>query len=186
VTVSIRPEVAGDFAATYALHRRAFGRAAEADLVVALRAIAEPQIALVAADATGAVVGHVFFSPVALPLTSGDGHESAPALGLAPLAVVPELQRRGIAGRLITAGLAAARALGQVAVVVLGAPGLYERFGFVPAHTRALRCEFPAPPGAFMVAELVPDVLVARSGVVRYLPPFTAVDTPAAREKEAR
>jgi len=182
VTVSVRPELAGDFAATYALHQRAFGRSAEADLVVALRAIAEPQISLVAADATGTVVGHIFFSPVALPLAGGH----APALGLAPLAVAPELQRRGIAGRLVTAGLAAARGLGQVAVVVLGAPDLYERFGFVPAHTRGLRCGFPAPPAAFMVAELVADALAARPGVVHYLPPFAAIARPAAREEEVR
>lgn len=61
------------------------------------------------------------------------------------------------------------------AVVVLGHPNYYPRFGFVPAATKGLRCEFPVPDEVFMVAELVPGVLDGKAGVVKYRPEFAEV-----------
>jgi putative acetyltransferase len=56
-----------------------------------------------------------------------------PALGLGPLSVHPDAQRRGVGKALVHAVLGAADALGEPIVVLLGDPGYYARFGFVLA-----------------------------------------------------
>src|SRR5512134_1693331 len=98
------------------------------------------------------VVGHILFTPVSL-----EPPVPVRIAGLAPMAVRPEHQRSGIGGQLIRAGLDACRGNGYSAVVVLGHPEYYPRFGFAPGHTFGLVCEFPCPPEAFMAIELVPD-----------------------------
>ena len=86
----IRAESADDQAAIYSIDVSAFETSAEADLVDTLRGQAEPFISPVAEDA-GAVVGHIMFTPVSL---STDAEFKV--MGLAPVAVLPEHQRRGI------------------------------------------------------------------------------------------
>ena len=76
---SVRSELPADYPAVFAIHRRAFGRDNEAELVEALRRAADPQISLVAIR-EGRVVGHIFFSPV---IIEGEG-SSFQALGLGP------------------------------------------------------------------------------------------------------
>lgn len=164
---TIRPEAPEDAAAIRSVVTHAFGRADEAALVDALRGAGKTPVALVAIVDTR-VVGHVLFSPVTL--------DGAPlGLGLAPLAVAPEVQHRGVGAALVRAGLAAVRDGGTRVVVVLGDPDYYRRFGFVAAESRRLRCEYDAPPGAFQVNELAPGALAGRSGLVRYAPEFAAV-----------
>jgi putative acetyltransferase len=170
MSIAIRAEKPADVAAVYAVERAAFGRAAEAELVDRLRAAAQPHISLVAArDAD--IVGHIFFSPVSIATAPF----ALQPMGLAPMAVQPDWQRRGIGGALIRAGLDACRALGSGAVVVLGHPEYYPRFGFAPAVRWGLRCEYDAPDDAFMVLELVPGALDGVSGLVRYASEFAAV-----------
>ncbi len=165
--VTVRAEAAADIPAVHRVNELAFGRPGEADLVDALRAAARPYISLVAVD-EGRVVGHIFFSPVTL-----EGEDSA-ILGLAPMAVLPEAQRRGIGSRLVRAGLEECRRIGCDAVVVLGHPEYYPRFGFVPASRKGLRCEYPVPDEVFMVTELRPNAL-SRQGLVKYRPEFARV-----------
>jgi putative acetyltransferase len=168
--VTIRPEQPEDFATVFEINHRAFGRPEEAQLVEALRCVANPQISLVAVrDAQ--VVGHIFFSPV----TIEEQNSSVQALGLAPMAVVPELQTQGIGSLLVKEGLNAARRIGQNIVIVLGHSKYYPRFGFEIASRKGLHCEFPAPDEAFMVAELTPNALRGVSGLVKYLPEFSRV-----------
>jgi putative acetyltransferase len=119
------------------------------------------------ADDGGAIVGHILFSPVTVAVDSG-----GPVLGLAPLAVRPERQREGIGSQLVRAGLAAARERGAEAVVVVGHPGFYPRFGFVPASRFGLRCEYNVADEVFMALELVRDALTGTAGLVRYHPAF--------------
>ena len=125
-SVTLRPEEAADREAVFAVNAAAFPTDAEAELVDALRAEAEPYRAWVAV-ADGAIVGHVAFSPV---VATADTGVIAPALGLAPMAVTPAWQRRGLGSRLARASLAALDADGEVTVFVLGHPGFYPRFGF--------------------------------------------------------
>lgn len=60
-------------------------------------------------------------------------------------------------------------------MVVLGHPGYYPRFGFVPAARFGLRCEYEVPEEAFMALELRPGALQEASGTVRYNPAFAAL-----------
>jgi putative acetyltransferase len=162
--VAVRPERPGDEPAIGAVHERAFGRPQEAALVDALRAAGAHVVSLVVEDA-GAVIGHVLFSPVGVEV--GDA-----GLGLGPIGIRPDRQGSGLGALLVRHGLAECRARGHDLVVVLGEPGFYRRFGFVPASTYGLRCEYDAPEDAFMVLELVPGAVASRRGLVRYRPEF--------------
>jgi len=168
--VVIREESPADLLAVRRVNELAFGRAGEANLVDVLRAVAEPVISLVAIR-DGEVVGHLFFSPVTLEtgLAGADTY-----LGLGPLAVLPECQNLGIGSQLVREGLQACRRQGAAAVVVLGHPEYYPRFGFVPASRYALRCEYPVPDDVFMAIELKPGAL-SRPGLVKYHSAFASV-----------
>jgi putative acetyltransferase len=164
--IVVRDEAPRDHAAVRAIHAAAFGRAAEADLVDALRAQAQPCVSIVA-EVDGTVTGHIMFSPV-----TADGHPQARLMGLAPLAVLPAHQRRGIGSVLVRAGLDRCTALGIQAVVVLGHPAYYPRFGFAPASRWGIRCVYDAPEEAFMLLELRPGALRGVQGTARYHPAF--------------
>jgi putative acetyltransferase len=162
-TVDIRPERADDVAAIRAVHTEAFGRPDEARLVDRLRARAHPYLGLVAADG-GQVVGHIVFAPVTLHCYQAPYTITA----LAPMAVRPASQRRGIGSRLVRDGLVACRTEGRDVVVVVGHPAFYPRFGFVRARPLGLMSEPEFPDEAFMVAELTPGALRGRRGIVLY------------------
>jgi len=166
--ITVRAERAEDIPDVRRINEAAFGQPNEAALVDALRAAAHPQISLVAVLA-GRVVGHIFFSPVSI------GSEESAALGLAPMAVLPEHQQQGVGSRLVREGLSECRRVGFEVVVVLGHPEYYPRFGFVPAVQKGLRCEYPVPDEVFMVAELKPGALGGRRGLVKYRPEFGEV-----------
>jgi putative acetyltransferase len=124
----LRRERPDDRAAIYAIHAAAFARGdgrvtPEAHLVDGLRDDGDivPACSIVAEN-TNELVGHVVCSRATV-----DGY---PLLGLGPLGVLPSEQRRGVGGALMHAVLAAADALDVLAVVVLGDPGFYRRFGF--------------------------------------------------------
>jgi len=166
--IEIRTEQSEDHASVRRVNELAFGQRAEADLVEALRAGGHARLSLVAEEA-GEIVGHVLFSD--LPIV--DGIRTIPALALAPLAVVPERQRRGVGSALVREGLRRSAESGYEAVVVLGHPAYYPRFGFsaqLAAHLAA-----PYAGEAFMAAELVPGALAGVAGAVRYPPPFDGV-----------
>jgi putative acetyltransferase len=162
----IRREASADVPAVRLVEERAFGRPEEAALVDALRAHGQMVLSLVA-EVDGRVVGHVAFSPVTIGSRTG--------VGLAPLAVLPECQRRGAGAELVRRGLAECRAAGHDFAVVLGEPAYYARFGFEPAARHGARCEFDAPEDAFMILALRPGALAGLGGVARYAPEFGAV-----------
>jgi putative acetyltransferase len=165
--MNIRPEQPDDVVAIRAVNRAAFPTDTEANLVDLLRDRAEPLISLVADD-QGLVVGHILFSPVALI-----GADGLFMMGLAPMAVLPTLQRCGIGAALVRAGLESCRQIGVDAVVVLGYAAYYPRFGFVPASRCGLHCEYDVPDEVFMVLELKPGTLAGRSGIIRYHAAFS-------------
>lgn len=173
----IRSEAPGDAAAIAAAVAAAFGqppegRPGEADLVAALRAAGALTLSLVAEAPDGTVIGYIAFSPVTIDGAGGVAGEGL--LGLAPLAVVPAWQGRGVGAALVAAGLARARDRGAGLVVVLGEPAYYRRFGFRPAAGWGLAWEHPAPPEAFMALELRPGAArpSVRPGALRYHPAF--------------
>ena len=95
------------------------------------------------AEDGGEVAGHILFTPVDLATTGG----VVRGYGLAPMAVRPDRQRRGIGSRLVHAGLARLREAGAPFVIVIGHPGYYPRFGFTPASRHGRRCQWPDIPG---------------------------------------
>ncbi|MCI0681212.1 MAG: N-acetyltransferase [Gemmataceae bacterium] len=164
--LSIRPERPDDATAIHAVHAAAFPTDAEARLVGRLRAAGHACVSLVA-ELDGAVVGHILFSPVSLETPAG----LISGLGLAPMAVLPGRQRRGIGSALVRDGLAACRQKPCPFVVVLGHPEFYPRFGFRRASEAGLNNEYGADE-AFMVIELEPGALPAGAGLVKYGPEF--------------
>jgi putative acetyltransferase len=167
MTRLIRPETTADHPAVREVNRLAFGGEDEARLVDALRDGGYARISLVA-EIDGHVVGHVLFSD--LPIISPGGRVEA--LSLAPLAVAPSHQRRGIGSVLVREGLRACRDAGYEIVVVVGHPEFYPRFGFSAVLAERLESPFSGP--AFMAVELVPGALGGVTGEVRYPPPFEA------------
>ena len=131
----------------------------------ALRAAGHATVSLVA-ETDGQIVGHILFSPVSV-VGAASGKTG---LGLAPVAVLPGHQCRGIGSDLIRQGLAFCRDEGYGFVVVLGHPEYYPRFGFRRASQAGLANEYGADE-AFMVLELAPGGLPP-AGLVQYGPEF--------------
>lgn len=124
----IRGERPSDLPAIRSLVTAAFQNAphasgTEAAIVDGLREAGVLTLSLVA-EADGAVVGHVAFSPVSIDA------EHTGWFGLGPVAVRGDMQRRGIGKALIEAGLEHIGAMGAQGCVVLGEPAYYGRFGF--------------------------------------------------------
>lgn len=148
----------------HAVNEAAFGGSEEADLVDKLRDD-QALISLVAECEPG-IIGHVLFSRIWIRTPS----RLVPAVALAPVAVLPEHQRKGIGQRLIEHGLELLKNQGERIVIVVGHPGYYPRFGFSSAKAMAL--ESPFPREAFMALELVEDALEDVHGTVIYPPAF--------------
>ena len=161
----IRTEEPGDADGIRRVERAAFGREAEAELVDAVREMGAALLSLVAVEG-GEIVGHALFTAVAVG--SGAG------VGLGPLAVPPEHQGRGIGSALVREGLTKLRAAGHGAVIVVGEPRYYRRFGFVPASRFGVRWDRPVPDEVFMALELRGGAL-REGGVVRYHAVFEGV-----------
>ena len=161
VVVEIRTETAGDLNSIAAVETLAFGRADEADLVDRLRADGLVTASLVA-EVAGVIAGHALFSELPIETASG----TIRAAALAPVAVVPALQDEGIGSALIREGVERCRQLGVEAVVVLGSPKYYPRFGFSAETASCLKAPFSGP--EFMALELKPGVLGGIDGVVHY------------------
>ena len=163
----IRAEEQSDCSAVRVVNVSAFETPAEADLVDALREQARPFVSLVAED-NGTILGHIMFSPVSL-----SGHPELRIMGLAPMAVAPEHQRKGIGSALVRAGLEQCKQREFGAVVVLGHPGYYPRFGFSPSARFGISCEYEVPEDVFMVVELQKDFLRGASGKIKYHTAFS-------------
>lgn len=131
------------------LNDAAFGSENEARLIALIREsdLYVPELSLVAVD-DGSVVGYIMFSYVMLVTGAG----KRPILDLAPLAVHPEHQNRGVGTALTTYGLRLIEDRGEPLVLVEGHPAYYPRFGFERASLHGIAPPSPRIPNdAFMV-----------------------------------
>ena len=160
----LRPERPDDIDAIRRLTETAFKTAPHAAgtehlIIDRLRAAGALALSLVA-EADGAVVGHVAFSPVSISDGSADWY------GLGPISVNPARQGEGIGGKLIREGLERLKALGAAGCVLLGEPAYYRRFGFAADAKLTLD---GVPPEYFMHVAFSP---VYGGGTVSYHPAF--------------
>jgi putative acetyltransferase len=168
-SVVIRVEQPGDIPHIRDIVAQAFGQRAEADLVDQLRIDGDVLVSLVAVAESGEIVGHIMFSRLPIEHSNGQVTEAA---ALAPLAIRPERQQMGIGTALTKAGIRACTARGLAAIIVVGDPRFYRRFGFSAAAARSLRSPYPGD--AFMALELKPGALRPK-GTVRYAEAFGAL-----------
>lgn len=163
--MSIRSEKPEDYQSIYNVNKLAFKGEVEAKLVDNLRKTKGfiPELSLVAIK-DGEVIGHILFSVIHIQTNS----KSVPVLGLAPMAVLPKHQKQGIGSTMVREGLTICKELGYKAVILVGHPDYYPRFGFSPAKEKGLKLPFDAPDEAFMVFEIIPQALAGIKGTVVY------------------
>lgn len=158
---TLRPRTALDDEAIAAVVAAAFGGREEVKLIEALRRDSDVVCEFVALEA-GTIVGHIAFSH----LDVRAGERSLNAAALAPLAVAPNLQRKGVGDALTRHALAQLGADGCGLVIVLGHPAYYPRFGFSPMLARLLDAPYAGP--SFMALELKPGAVGTTRWTVTY------------------
>ena len=165
--IEIREERSEDIGAVRHVLEEAFGSSEAADIVERLRDAGKAVISLVA-ECDGQVVGHIMFSPV----TIAPAQSAFNGIGLAPVAVLPQLQKRGIGSHLICEGLEQCRKAEYDIAVVLGDHAFYERFGFSRAGDYGLGNEYGVDED-FMAVELSEGALAQATGTAKYQPEFS-------------
>jgi len=123
------------------------------------------------ADINNRIVGHILFSKIKII-----GNSIFETLALAPMAVLPEFQKRGIGSNLINRGMEKAKELGFDSVIVLGHKDYYPKFGFKRASKWNIKCCFEVPDEAFMAVELIDGALKGKEGTIKYPDEFMDVE----------
>lgn len=165
--ITIRLETPGDEPGVRRVNEAAFPGPEEADIVDEIRRLAPAGWqSIVALDGTGDIVGHLLLSPC--PLEDDAGAIVGEVLALGPVAVLPPVQFRGVGSALIHAALSLAMARGVPAVVLLGYPSYYPRFGFVSARSVGFEPPAQAWPDAAWMARILPAWTEGLTGTVRY------------------
>ena len=166
MTIEVPPASPADADAIRAVHVAAFPTPLEADLVAALEQAGDATLSLVA-EQGGRIVGHILLSRMRV---EGDGRDYR-AVGLAPVAVVPECRRRGLGGRLIEQALGIARDRGEELVFLVGEPEYYRRFGFSAAAAAPFASPYAGP---YLMARRLTGVELPAAGRADYAPAFAA------------
>ncbi len=159
--IIIRKEKLSEIQQIWEVNSSAFETNVEADLVNRLRNSGVDFLSLIA-KLDEEIVGHILFTEVTLE------DSEIKIIGLAPMAVKPKFQNSGIGSVLIKQGLKECITNGYKAVVVLGHPNYYPKFGFVPSVKFEIKSEYDVPDEVFMVKELVESSLDGFSGIVKY------------------
>lgn len=182
--MELREEVAGDRQAVRDVQLRAFGDHGPvvADLVDSLRDIITPEsgLSLVAVN-DGRIVGHVMFTPSLLDAP----RQLVDVQVLSPLAVLPELHKRGIGSALVRYGLANLAERAVPLVFLEGDPGYYSRFGFVPGGELGFRKPSLRIPDAAFQAIRLPGYEQWMTGTLVYAEAFWRHDAVGLRSPEA-
>lgn len=114
------------------------------------------------AELDGTVVGNIMYTKARIV---GDDAAEYPVLSFGPISVLPEVQGRGIGGRLIRHTLALAKEKGHTAVLIYGDPDYYCRFGFVPAEQYSIGTRYNTYAAALQAVELLPGALAGKAGL---------------------
>jgi predicted N-acetyltransferase YhbS len=168
--LNIRTSTQADRIEIEKIHTQAFGEEKGpeiADLVDGLfdDSSATPFLSLVAVE-DGRLIGHILYTRAVL---TGTGPSASIRL-LAPLAILPGAQARGVGSRLIEEGLRQLKAAEVDLVFVLGHPDYYPRCGFTPAGVLGFDAPYPIPDqhaGAWMVQALKDGVIGRVNGTVQ-------------------
>ena len=168
--VDIRYEKPEDIPLLYSLHEQTFKRDAEAKLADKLRQTCAEHLSLVADD-HGTIIGHIMFTPV---LIKND--TVIQGMGLAPMAVLPSRQGRGIGTLLVKSGLQILKEKECPFVVVLGHPDYYPRFGFHTASRFNIKSEWNGVPDeAFMLLVMDDKAMQNVSGIATFRDEFNEI-----------
>jgi putative acetyltransferase len=169
----IRAEQPAEYGIVEIIHERAFGGKNEAAVVRAIRLSAgfRPEWSLVYEE-SGQITGHGMFSYVGL---EGDNGSTRQIVVLAPLAVLPEKQRRGVGSALVQHGIALLELVSEPLVVVRGDFAYYSQFGFRPSIEVGIHAPFPVTADQYLAKTLSVYTADYR-GIVRYPATFRAVD----------
>lgn len=168
--IQIRKETREDYESIDEVNRQAFEQEFEGQMIRKIREGKNfiPELSLVASDETD-IMGHILFSKIKI-----QGEKEYETLALAPIAVKPQYQQKGIGKKLVRAGLKKAKDLGFGSVIVLGHSDYFPQFGFQKASQWKIKCSFDVPDEAFMAIQLIPGDLEDKSGTVIYPKEFDA------------
>ncbi len=164
----IRPEIPEDIGDIHTLNERAFGQPQEAKIIDELRNNCEGLLSLVAIEMEK-LVGHILFSPATIEGKQG----IVKGMGLAPMAVLPEMQQQGIGTQLVKNGMEYLGEMQCPFIIVLGHPEYYPRFGFEPASRYGIKSQWEGiSDEAFMILWLDKSMMNHVSGVAKYRDEF--------------
>ncbi|MGD0917923.1 MAG: N-acetyltransferase [Thermodesulfobacteriota bacterium] len=164
----IRQEKPEDVIDISALNELAFGQPQEAKIIDKLRNNCGNLLLLVAIE-NGKIVGHILFIPAEIEGPRG----VIKGMGLAPMAVLPEMQRQGIGTQLVKKGIEELRRFQCPFIIVLGHPEYYPRFGFERALLYGVKSQWEGiPDDVFMILWLDTSKAGQVSGLAKYREEF--------------
>jgi Predicted acetyltransferase len=172
MNTTIRTEKENDHKPIYDVNKLAFQQEDESKLIEKIRKGENfiPKLSIVA-EIDNRIVGHILFSKIKII-----GDSDYESLALAPMAVIPEFQRRGVGSELIKNGLDKAKKLGFDSIIVLGHKEYYPKFGFQRASKWGIKCPFEVPDEVFMAIELTEKALEGKAGTVEYPDEFNEAE----------
>ena len=153
--VEVRFEQPKDIDEFRLLNDKAFGQPVEGHIVDKLRQSCNRILSLVAIS-NNKIVGHIMFSPVTIETQE----VVIQGMGLAPMAVLPELQNQGIGSILVKEGLRIIRNMSYPFVIVLGHKKYYPRFGFERASKYGLKSQWEGIPDEAFMAMILNDSIM--------------------------
>nr|QNO42528.1 hypothetical protein MMHALIEK_00003 [Methanosarcinales archaeon ANME-2c ERB4] len=172
MNTTIRKEEEKDHKQIYEVNKLAFQQENESKLIEKIRKSENFILELsIVAEIDNRIVGHILFSKIKII-----GDSDYESLALAPMAVIPEFQKRGIGSELIKKGIDKAKELGFDSIIVLGHKEYYPKFGFQRASKWDMKCPFEVPDGVFMAIELTEKAFEGKAGTVKYPDEFNEAE----------
>jgi len=170
--ITIRKEEEKDHKQIYEVNKLAFQQENEGKLIEKIRNTENfiPELSIVA-EIDNRIVGHILFSKIKIV-----GKSVYESLALAPMAVIPEFQKKGIGSELVKKGIKMAKKLGFDSIIVIGHKEYYPKFGFQRASKWNIKCPFEVPDEVFMAIELTEKAFEGKAGTVEYPDEFNEVE----------